>query len=360
MRQGQRDPHLRRAASRALPALSCALLALSATLMAGGSARWADAQRLVAPALATPIPAWPDDGAVDHPVNSKGCGQAALVAPGTTARQIVAVSPQTNEGYATREYLIHVPTSYTPARLTPLILVFHGGGGTAQSAEASSGLSTLADQRGFLAVYPQGLPFSVLGPGFTTWAATGPLDSYSNGVDDLRFVSDLLDVLQRGYCVDPRRIYATGFSAGGAMTAFLTCGLTGRIAAFAPMSGDAYVFQGGCAPQHPTSIIEFHGAADPFELYAGVPAREDPDWRRQGVMEWLSGWAAFDGCGATPTTFLHTAAAQGQLWSGCALGEAIVHYRVTGLGHAIAPPIGGRGVYDIMWTFFQAHPLPVR
>jgi polyhydroxybutyrate depolymerase len=177
-------------------------------------------------------------------------------------------------------------------------------------------------------VYPQGLPFSALGPGYTAWAATGPLDSLANGVDDLLFVSNLLDALQRLYCVDPQRIYATGFSAGGAMTSFLTCGLTGRIAAFAPMSGDAYQF------------------------------REDPDWRRIGVMEWLTTWAARDRCARGPNTFIQEALVLAQQWTGCRDGTAIVHCRITGLGHAGPPPIDGRSAVDIIWSFFQTHPLP--
>ena len=238
--------------------------------------------------ITMPPPAWPNDGAVDHPVASTGCGKAPATVPGTTGRETVTVNPATDEGYTTRGYWIHVPREYSAAQPTALVLVFHGGGGTALGARSSTGFSPFADAHGFLVVYPQGLPFRAIGANFTTWAATGPLDSIASGVDDLLFVSNLLDAVQQRYCVDPRRIYANGFSAGGAMTAFLTCGLTGRIAAFAPMSGDAYQFQGGCPRPHPTSILEFHGAADPAELYAGIPAREDPDWRRMGVLEWLT------------------------------------------------------------------------
>jgi polyhydroxybutyrate depolymerase len=253
--------------------------------------------------------------------------------------------------------LLHVPQGYRAAQPTPLLLVFHGGGGTASGAEASTGFSPFADQHHLLVVYPQGLPFSQIGPGYTTWAATGPLDSFAGGVDDLRFVSDLLDALQRQYCVDPQRIFATGFSAGGAMTAFLTCGLTGRIAAFAPMSGDAYQFKGGCQPRHPTSILEFHGGADPYELYGGIPAREDPDWRRTGVVEWLTSWATRDGCTTGPTSLLREPSVLGEQWTGCRDGTTVAHYRIEGLGHAWPPLIDGHSAQELMWTFFQAHPL---
>jgi polyhydroxybutyrate depolymerase len=306
---------------------------------------------------ATPVPAWPNDGAIDSPMSSTGCGLAAPVTPGTTAKQSFAVSPATNEGFTSRTYWVHVPTGYETSRPTALVLVFHGGGGTGIGMEAATGFSPFADQHQFLVVYPQGLPYAALGPGYTTWAATGPLDSLANGVDDLLFVSNLLDALQRQYCIDPQRIYATGFSAGGAMTAFLTCGLTGRIAAFAPMSGNAYQFIGGCFPHRPTSILEFHGSADPVEPYVGVPAREDPDWRRTGVIEWLMGWARRDGCTAGPSTFLQTSSAHGEQWTGCAQGRVVTHYLIYGLRHTWPPPIDGQSVLDIMWRVFETHPL---
>lgn len=301
--------------------------------------------------------AWPDDGATDRPVAAAGCGLAPPVAPGASAQQSVAVNPAAAAGYTTRSYIIHVPSGYVPTHPIPLLLDFHGGGGTAAGTARSSGFSALADQRGFLAVYPQGLPYDALGAGYTTWAATGPLDTLTNGVDERLFVSDLLDALQRRYCVDPARIYATGFSAGGAMVAFLTCTLAGRFAAFAPMSGDAYVLPGGCHPSHPTSIIEFHGSADAGEPYAGSPGPKDAVYRRQGVLEWLSAWAARDGCATAPTAILQTTAVMAEQWTGCRDGTGLVHYLVFGLGHSWPPPIAGQDARDLIWAFFLAHPL---
>jgi polyhydroxybutyrate depolymerase len=331
---------------------------LCGVLLASGSTRAAPSHPISAQTgTPTATPAWPNDGATDHPVASTGCGRAPPVILGATTEQSVAVNPATNDGAATRTYWVHVPTGYTAARSTPLLLVFHGGGGTGIGMEAATGFSPFADQRDFLVVYPQGLAYSSLGPGYTSWAATGPLDTIANGVDDLRFISDLLDALQRLYCVDPQRIYATGFSAGGAMTSFLTCGLTGRLAAFAPMSGDAYQFEGGCHPTHPTSILEFHGAADPFELYVGIPAREDPDWRRTGVLEWLTTWAERDGCTGGPSAFLRESQVLGEQWTGCPGGLAVAHYLVAGLGHSWSPPIDGHTVQELIWSFFASHPL---
>lgn len=353
-------PNMRPSRPRGWLAVCVSIALLCVTLLATSGAT----QPVVAGAVATatPVPTsptsprWPDDGATDHPIPSTGCNLPPIATPGKTSEESLAVNPATNQGYTTRNYWIHLPPGYDAIRPTPLVLVFHGGGGTGAGAESSTGISRLADHQGFIAVYPQGLAFGQLGGNYTTWAATGPLDSLSDGTDDLLFVSVLLDALQAGYCVDPRRIYATGFSVGGAMTAFLTCGLTGRIAAFAPFSGDAYQFLGGCFPRHPTSIIEFHGGADPHELYVGIPAREDPDWRRMGVMEWLATWADRDTCAGGPRAFM-TSAVLAEQWTDCPTGIALVHYRIEGLGHTLPPPIAGKSAIAIMWNFFAAHPL---
>jgi polyhydroxybutyrate depolymerase len=74
-------------------------------------------------------------------------------------------------------------------------------------------------------------------------------------------------------------------------------------------------------------------------------------------MEWLTGWATRDGCAPQPSTFLLETAALGQQWTGRHNGDAIVHYRITGLGHSWPPPIDGQSALQIMWSFFQAHPL---
>jgi polyhydroxybutyrate depolymerase len=93
------------------------------------------------------------------------------------------------------------------------VLLFHGNGGSAADLDDVSGLSELADRRGFLAVYPQGVS---VGAGRQFWASSGWVEL---GIDELRFTTDLLDDLQGRLCVDPARVAAAGFSAGGGVTA---------------------------------------------------------------------------------------------------------------------------------------------
>src|SRR5689334_15791630 len=56
-----------------------------------------------------------------------------------------------------RTFYLHVPPSYDSVRPMPLVLAFHGGSGSGRGMESLTGFSTLADQKGFLVVYPDGV-----------------------------------------------------------------------------------------------------------------------------------------------------------------------------------------------------------
>jgi polyhydroxybutyrate depolymerase len=246
---------------------------------------------------------------------------------------------------------VHTPIGYQDDKPLPVVLGFHGHGGTAVVFERGSGFSTLADQQHFLAVYPQGLVLN----GAPFWASAGPIDA---GIDDIRFVSDVLDALQSRFCVDPQRIYATGFSNGGGMVGYLACRLAGRIAAFAPASGNFYAVPGGCHPSRPVPMLDFHGTADMIVPYTGIPSEENPPFPLPSIPEWLLGWAARDGCTSGPSVFLRAPGLTAEQWSGCQDGSAVIHYRADGGGHAWPAMVAGQPGAQVIWQFFAAHPLP--
>jgi len=100
-------------------------------------------------------------------------------------------------------FLLHVPLGYQANSSEAVILNFHGHGSNDIRQEHRSGMSLLADQQGFIAVYPQG----VVGPDGRTGWATGARGRPQ--VNDVLFVSDLLNHLQSDLCIDPLRIHAS-------------------------------------------------------------------------------------------------------------------------------------------------------
>ena len=176
------------------------------------------------------------------PVSASGC------VPGTTDEQIFSV------GQA-RQYRLHVPPGYRPDNPVPLVLAFHGAGSTGAVFESYSGLSALADQAGYLVVYPQGLG------DLSNW------DTMPNS-RDVHFVRDLLDSLEARCSIDPKRVFATGHSRGGGMADRLGCELSDRLAAIGPISGD-YASSADCSPTRPVAVVAFHGTLDPAIPYNG-------------------------------------------------------------------------------------------
>jgi polyhydroxybutyrate depolymerase len=251
-----------------------------------------------------------------------------------------------------RFFRLHLPTRYQSTRAMPLVLSFHGHGSDMLVEERLTGFSALANRHGFVVAYPQG----TVGPDGETGWATGPRKDPT--VNDVRFVSDLLTHLQTTLCIDPRRIYATGFSNGGGMTALLACTMAGRVAAFAPVSGSYYPPASGCHPGRPAPILEIHGTADTVVPYLGSFLLRLPS-----IADWLAGWAQRDGCASQPVVFLQRGNVFGERWFACKGAAVVIHYRIAGGKHVWPPFLVAPGMprplntTDLIWGFFQVHSL---
>jgi polyhydroxybutyrate depolymerase len=292
------------------------------------------------------------DTVIDRALPSSGCKHIAPVSPGASADETMAVEPAVANGAHTRSFRVHVPVSYDDGIPEALVLVFHGTSNSTAGIEESTGFSQVAEQENFIAVYPQGL---LDGNGQSFWANAGPKDE---GIDDVLFVSNLLTELQRQFCVDPQRIFATGFSNGGGMTGLLACRLASRIAAFAAASGNFYAAPSGCHPSRPVPILEVHGAVDTVVPYAGVQSGADPDGPLPAVSAWLQDWAVRDGCGPNPISFRPGAGITGEQWVGCRGDGTVLHYRMDSGGHEWPQRIGQLSGTVAIWHFLEAYSLP--
>jgi polyhydroxybutyrate depolymerase len=284
-------------------------------------------------------------------VDSGGCGRRPPVRPGRSIDLELKADPVTSAGSTRRTYRVHVPAGYRPGRAVPAVLLLHGNGGSAADMDDVSGLSELGDRLGFLAVYPQGL---AIGAGRSFWAAAGRVEA---GVDDLRFVADLLDDLQGRLCVDPSLVAAAGFSAGGGIAARMACDLAGRVASVAVASGALYAEPGECRPSRPIPVLAIHGTGDVVVPYGGRTPTVEWPLPMPTVPTWLGEWATRDGCPGDPAVFLDRPDVTGVRWSGCRDGTEVVHYRMNGGGHQAPRTIAGRPFAQVVWDFFAAHRL---
>jgi polyhydroxybutyrate depolymerase len=208
------------------------------------------------------------------------------------------------------------------------VLVFHGAGIGAERFVNYSRFSAVADREGFLVVYPQG-------------SGEKPVWNPAPGSQDVPFVRDLIDHLQRRCHVDPERIYASGHSNGGAMADRLACEMADRIAAIGTISG-AYSRSSNCSPARPVPVFAIHGTQDPIVPYQGIP-------------EWASAWAQRNGCETEPVEIPHNVLIHEQKWTNCRAGADVILYTIEGLGHDWTHDLIDMG--QAIWDFFEAHPF---
>jgi polyhydroxybutyrate depolymerase len=245
-----------------------------------------------------------------------------------------------------RSALVHVPRGIGKGRRVPLVLGFGGAGMTGPAFASFSGLSTVADRFGFIAVYPTATGASPF------WNMSGQIPGKP---DDVRFVSDVLDTLEQTLCIDVKRVYATGVSNGGGMAARVGCDLSARFAAIAPVAG-GYGTLPPCKPDRPVSVLEIHGTADPVVPYGG----KGPDHSGR-VGDYLEDWAHRDRC-AGPRRRAVSADEVRIDWRPCAQGTAVSHVEIIGGPHAwpgSSPAAAGRptrvsAAIDA-YAFFRRH-----
>lgn len=123
-----------------------------------------------------------------------------------------------------REYLLHVPETYTGEDAVPLALVFHGAGDNATNMRNATEFRELADLTGTIVAYPNAVD--------ARWDYLDvPLERGDDLVNEIGFVEALIDALSEEFNVDQNRIYTIGYSNGGLMAFRARCSLDDRIAA---------------------------------------------------------------------------------------------------------------------------------
>ena len=185
----------------------------------------------------------------------------------------------------TREYILYVPKSYDRARPAPLVISIHGAMNWPSFQMNLSQWNRLADEHGFIVVYPAG-------------EGGGPKIWQSRTLDVI-FVSELIDTLEASYNIDPARIYANGLSNGGGVTFALSCTLSHRIAAFGPVAAAVLQPVDSCPDSRPAPMIAFHGTGDRFTPYDGAKVWLAPE-PFPSIPEWTAAWARRNRCAPAP------------------------------------------------------------
>lgn len=200
-------------------------------------------------------------------------------------------------GSLERSYVLHVPLTADTTRPSPLIIDFHGAGGSGQDALENSSYPPVTDPEGVIMAFPDG----VIGPIGAAWNV-GPC--CVPGVDDLAFVDALLADVQGRACIDVSRVYAVGVLTGGGMAHYLACQRSEVFAAVSPAAFDLVEETvDDCIPSLPVGVVAFRGKADERVPYEGGSSMLVPNMPVTflGAEASFARWGSINGCTDEPT-----------------------------------------------------------
>lgn len=169
-----------------------------------------------------------------------------------------------------RVYFVHAPPNQSETEGKPVVFVLHGGGGAdAEEMAKRTGMNSIADREAFLVVYPYGVDGQWNdGRGRTFRRAKD-----NANVDDVGFISAILDELIRSGKADAHRIYVVGLSNGGMMTYRLGIELGDRLSAIAAIIANLPANLAGQKPVRPLPVLIMNGTADPMMPWDGGSVR---------------------------------------------------------------------------------------
>jgi polyhydroxybutyrate depolymerase len=279
-----------------------------------------------------------------------------------------------------REYYVYVPSMVSGKAPVPLLMVLHGKGGNGESMILLSrkAFNKLAEKEGFIVVYPDGFE--------KNWNDGRKDDStndraHRENIDDVGFLSALMDTMIRKYSINQKKIYVTGMSNGAIMAYRLACELSHRVTAIAPVTGNIPpLIIPGCSPSRPVPVLAINGTDDPVVPYGGGMIISTLLKTNLGkVMSTEASvryWALRNGCSPNPviSKMPDTNPKDGtrvtvKKYLNGKNGAEVILYEVTGGGHTwpggiqyLPKKMIGRTCRDfdaaeVIWSFFDRHEL---
>ena len=244
---------------------------------------------------------------------------------------------------------IYAPERAAPA--APLVVVLHGCTQNAAGYDESSGWSRLADQHGFVLLYPEqqrsnnpNLCFNWFSP-----------EDAARGKGEALSIREMVAAVQAQHGTDPHRVFVTGLSAGGAMAAAMlatypdvfaggavVAGLPFGIARSVPEAFDRMRGHGGPPPSALSELVRdasshsgdwptlsiWHGSADQIVDQSNASALVEQ-------------WRALHGAPETPSRADLVRGHPRRVWRNSKGREVIEEYSITGLSHGT--PLDTRG-----------------
>lgn len=249
-----------------------------------------------------------------------------------------------------RDYRVHVPPDYDAQAPFSLVIALHGYTEKIDEFMNISHFAEAVDKRGgVLVVFPQGkAPLGVPGWNAGTCCGTAQIQN----TPDVQFIRDMVTQIEKDYCVDPKRIFASGFSNGGMLSHRLACEFSERIAAIGAVSGTMAIEP--CIPKRFVPVLHIHGTSDVVVPY-------NNPLTAQTVPKTIDDWVARNFCMPNKSVVYSKGSVKCEMYAPCNADVELC--TVDGGSHEW--PAGGtaNGMGDLPATeyildFFAAHPMP--
>ncbi|NND66638.1 MAG: prolyl oligopeptidase family serine peptidase [Halioglobus sp.] len=296
---------------------------------------------------------------------------AAVPEPGRTVSRTM---PEPIAGYE-RTYSVFLPSTYTSERTWPVVIAIHGAFSDAAYHEERTGFSRLAEDQGFVVLYPEGI--GILGF-FRHWnAGHCCARALEEDLDDAGFIFAALEHVASEVNIDRRRVYVTGFSNGGMLTHFIGSQHGGRVAAIAPVAGALGGSETPAEPlwripdaERPVPTMLLHGTADDRVPYGGGPRPDQPESQQYlSVDNAAEYWRHQNGCGvAASQQERHGGLVSLARWESCDSGAEVQLWTLNNWRHTwpgpddptnpVEPALDGFNAAAEIWRFFSRHALP--
>jgi polyhydroxybutyrate depolymerase len=264
---------------------------------------------------------------------------------------------------AARPYTSTIPSSYTPTRAWPLVVVLHGFGASGVLQSAYLGITPAAERRGFLLASPDGTrTMGAMAQRY--WNATDACCDFGRtGVDDVAYITAIIDDMSARYRVDARRIFLIGHSNGGFMAHRMACERSTRIAGIVSLAGAAWNDASRCSPTAPVAVLQVHGTTDATIGYMGGSTPAPVGAQFPSARASVAQWATHNRCDAMLTErtmrFDYVTDVAGRetrvaAHERCAGGAAEL-WSLEGVGHI---PSFSAAWSDAVFTWLMEHPRP--
>ncbi|WP_214070911.1 prolyl oligopeptidase family serine peptidase [Mucilaginibacter sp. dw_454] len=255
-----------------------------------------------------------------------------------------------------RSFLTYIPTSVVdkPA----LVISLHGGFASPKGMFRLANFKPVAEREKFIVVCPASKHF---------WHDGADL----HGIDDVKFIDQLISYMIKTYHVDPDRVYITGISNGGFMTTRLICQLHNRFAAAAVVAATLDV-GAGYDLEKPIPVIYMHGTTDPIVSFNGGKVFGRAIYSHKAVVD---KWITMDNCSKEPqVTNIPDKAGDGtsilkEEYINHTTGFKVISYTINNGGHTwpdgrqylpkfiIGKTTRNLNACDEIWNFFKQYKL---